>query len=229
VIYAVTDQNFSDPESRVNTFMHVTDSPAKTRNGVLLCVNGTGILYSWLRKLLSPIKGTINYSELNTLAEKATVGADGLRVYPFGNGAERLLNNASPGASMRGLDFNRHSKSELLRASLEGIIFALKMGMDVISQAVGHPKTIKVGSANMFLSPLFAQVFSDVMGSRVEIYDTDGADGAARGAALGSGFYASAEEAFASLKLKTSIEPSAERVSQYREIYKEWAAQIGQL
>lgn len=222
VIYAVTDEHFSDRASRVNTFVHVTDTHERIRNGILLCVNGTGILYSWMRKVLSTSSDLVEYPTLNTLAEKASCGADGLRVYPFGNGAERLLGNQHPGASILGLDFNRHGSSELLRASLEGIVFALKMGMDVIHQSIGEPKTIRVGNANLFLSALFAQIFADVMQSALEVYDTDGADGAARGAALGAGFYRNEEEAFHSLKRLKIIEPKVETSRAYQNLYQRW-------
>lgn len=50
VIYAVTDQLVYDQESRVNTFAHVNHDHVQTSLGVLLCINGTGIQNSWMKK-----------------------------------------------------------------------------------------------------------------------------------------------------------------------------------
>ena len=196
VVYGVAGRASFDEASRVNSFAHVTHAPGRPRLGVLLCVNGTGILYRWLRGVLG---GTAGYDELNALAAQAPPGSDGLRVFPFGNGAERTLRNAAPGASVRGLDFNRHGRPHLLRAAQEGIVFALQYGLGIMRGMGIVPATVRAGQANLFLSPLFASTFATVTGCRVELYATDGAQGAARGAGVGAGVYAGPAEAFAGL------------------------------
>ncbi|HSK11272.1 MAG TPA: FGGY family carbohydrate kinase [Vicinamibacterales bacterium] len=220
VVYAVTDQASWDSESRVNTFLHVTHTPATPRYGVLLCVNGTGALYSWLKRLLGG--EALGYEEMNRLAAGVPPGADGVVVLPFGNGAERLLGNREPGASVHGVSLVRHGRAHLLRAAQEGIVFALHHGMGVLRGMGLQATAIRAGRANMFLSPVFSQAFADVSGSVVELFDTDGAQGAARAAGLGAGVYASEEDAFAGLRPLDRLEPDLARGEQYQEAYARW-------
>ena len=81
---------------------------------------------------------------------------------------------------------------------------------------------VKAGSANMFLSPVFAQTFANTVDSVVELYNTDGAQGAARGAGIGAGIYKSAKEAFDGLKCVKTIEPNPEQTQQYKDAYADW-------
>lgn len=221
VIYGVTDKNVADRQSRVNTFAHVTDTEQNRRNGVLVCVNGTGRLYSWLRQMLAT-GGEVSYPALNDLAAQVPVGSDGLVFHPFGNGAERIFQNRNMGAHIRNLDFNRHGLGHMVRAAQEGIVFALNQGFDVLKSLGGSCEVIKVAKGNMFLSDVFAQTFANTTQAAVELYDTDGAAGAARGAALGSGFYASPGEAFAGLQPLGVIEPDAAAAAQYQQAYQAW-------
>ena len=210
VVYGVTDKPCADSRSRVNTFLHVNSLPA-----VLLCINGTGILNSWIRRNVCP---NLSYDEMNAEAAGIPVGSDSLLIYPFGNGAERVLENTCPGASVKGLDLNRHTRAHLIRASQEGIAFAFKYGMDVMEGMGMSLKTIKAGRANMFLSPVFRQTLASVSGASIELYDTDGALGAARGAALGAGIYPDALEAFRNMRRLETTEPSED----LSEIYNNW-------
>lgn len=223
VIYGVTDQAVADTESRVNTFLHVTSQPEAPRNGVLVCVNGAGRSYSWLRQLLSANGQTMGYEQLNLLASQAPIGSDGLAFLPFGNGAERLFQNRTLGASFRNLDLNRHSASHMVRATKEGIVFALNKGFEVLKSLGGRCDVVKVGHGNMFLSDVFAQAFANTTRAAVEFYQTDGAEGAARAAALGSGFYATPKEAFAGLERINVIEPQTDKMDAYAEAYANWA------
>jgi xylulokinase len=224
VIYGITDRFAPDPASRVNSFLHVNHEAARPRAGVLLCVNGTGILYSWLRRMLVGDTGAVPYDELNRVAAGAPLGADGVRVLPFGNGAERTLENANPGASVHGLDFNRHGIPHLLRAAQEGIVFALRHGMSIM-QGIGlQTRTVRAGRANMFLSPLFREAFAAVTGTTVELYETDGAQGAARGAGVGAGVFASPGEAFVGLRAVHTEVPDPGRAAAYEEAWQSWKA-----
>lgn len=220
VIYSVTDKNSYDLRSRVNSFIHVNDAEEK-RNGVLLCINGTGILNSWLRKQ-SARETLLSYDEMNAIASKADIGSDGLSIIPFGNGAERVLEDKNINATFHGLNFNRHGQQHVFRAAQEGIVFALKYGFDVLQEIGVKTQVIRAGNANMFLSPLFREAFVNTIGARLELYDTDGAKGAALGAGVGAGIYGSFGEAFKGLKIIRSEEPRPELREQYAQAYGHW-------
>ncbi|TAJ11083.1 carbohydrate kinase [Marinilabiliaceae bacterium JC017] len=223
VVYGISDQLKYDPLSRVNTFAHVNHHNEQPRLGVLLCINGTGILNSWIRKTIAP---DLSYEQMNEAAHLIPPGSDGLHIYPFGNGAERVLENRNPGAEIKNLHFNRHGRGHIIRAAQEGIAFSFKYGMDVMEQTGIETKVIRAGKANMFLSPIFRQTLADISGSIIELYETDGAMGAARGAAVGAGLYASFEEAFASLKKAETIEPDLKVASQLQADYDLWKQHI---
>ncbi len=224
VIYAIADKPVYDDKSRVNTFVHVNHKTDQPRFGVLLCVNGTGILYSWLKKCFST--ESESYEHLNHLADMSPVGSDGLTVLPFGNGAERTLENRDIGASFSNINFNTHDRSHLIRAAQEGIVFALNSGLDIIQDMGSSVETIRAGKANMFLSMLFKEAFATVTNSTVELYDTDGSQGAARGAGIGSGIYKNAGEAFENFERLETIEPNEKLRPEYQQAYEKWQKEL---
>ena len=224
VVYGILGNVAYDPKSRVNTFAHVNHTMEHTRLGVLLCINGTGILNSWLRRNILPV--AISYDEMNDIASSVPIGADGLSILPFGNGAERVLENHAPGCSLHGLNFNLHHRGHILRAAQEGIAFAFKYGIEVMEQMGMEVKRIHAGCANMFLSPLFRQTLANVTGATINLYDTDGSIGAARGAGIGAGIYKSHREAFATLQRLAVIEPHAVDVEATLEAYERWKSRI---
>ena len=219
VVYGVGDKRQHDTKSRVNSFVHVNSTDTAHRCGVLMCVNGTGILNSWLK---SNLAGDLDYPQMNERAASVPVGAEGLTIVPYGNGAERTLKNDDIGAVVSGLKFNTHSTAHLLRAGQEGIVFALDYGLDIMRHMGIEVNTVRAGHANMFLSPLFAEAFATTTGATVELYDTDGAAGAARGAGIGAGVYADARDAFENLKCKGVIEPNHKQTQAYRQAYRRW-------
>lgn len=219
VVYGIIDKPSYDPKSRVNTFAHVNYSKEEERLGVLLCINGTGILNSWLRNNTT---GKAGYPQINEIAAKAPIGSDGLVFMPFGNGAERVLENKDIGAQLHNLQFNRHTQSHLLRAGQEGIVFALNYGFNIMKEMGMELNTVRAGHANMFLSPLFREAFSNITGAVVELYDTDGAQGAARGAGVGAGVYSNYAEAFTGLNSIQTINPDDKLKVQYQEAYENW-------
>jgi xylulokinase len=219
VVYGISSKASFDPKSRVNTFLHVNDTAKASRNGVLLCVNGTGRLNSWLKH---NVMSGRDYPEMNALAEKVAVGSDGLVILPFGNGAERTLENNNIGASIQNLDLNTHHLGHILRASQEGIVFALNYGLEIMKDMGLKIKTVRAGKANMFLSDIFAGTFASLTGATVELYNTDGSQGAARGAGIGAGIYKSAPEAFATLKKLQTIEPDAKNKAACKRAYETW-------
>ncbi|MBX2963156.1 MAG: carbohydrate kinase [Cyclobacteriaceae bacterium] len=220
VIYGIVDQPTADKLSRVNTFVHVNHANKHERYGVLLCINGTGIMNSWLRRLLS-LSESFSYQQMNDLAKMAQVGSNGLRILPFGNGAERVLQNASVGASIHGLDLNRHEAAHICRAAQEGIVFALGYGFEIMNSLGIKSDVIRAGHANMFLSDLFCRTFVNTTNTRLELYNTDGAQGAARGAGVGIGYYKTFQEAFSNLKCINSYESEQDR-NTLQESYQDW-------
>ena len=223
VVYGVTDVPKADPQSRVNTFLHVTASATEPRLGVLLCINGTGIMNSWAHRNISP---ELSYPEMNELAATSPVGADGLLVLPFGNGAERVLANRSIGARLVGVDLVRHDKAHILRAVQEGIAFSFRYGIDIMKDMGLKPDVIRAGKANMFLSPLFRSTLATLCDARIELFDTDGSLGAARGAALGAGIYQTTAEAFATLERLDVIEPETEWKQPLEQSYSRWKQEV---
>ena len=219
VVYGVLGEVGYDPRSRVNTFAHVNHTAAAPRLGVLLCVNGTGILNAWMHRNVTFDMG---YAEMNDLAAQAPIGSDGVSIMPFGNGAERLLENRELGCSVHGLNFNKHSRAHLVRAAQEGIVFAFCYGMEVMGAMGMNIGKIHAGKANMFLSPLFRNTLAGVSGATIELYDTDGSVGAAKGAGIGAGIYKDHDEAFATLEKLQVIEPDAATRDAYQAAYSHW-------
>lgn len=215
VVYGVLGEINYDELSRVNTFAHVNHNQPDTRLGVLLCINGTGILNAWMKRTV--VVDGMSYADMNNLAESVPVGAEGLSIVPFGNGAERVLENADLGASIHGINFNIHTKAHLLRAAQEGIAFSFAYGMEIMQGMGMSIKTIKAWHANLFLSPLFRRTLANVTGATIELYETDGAVGAG----IGAGIYKNSDEAFASLKHYGTEQPDAD-TSEYRAAYERW-------
>jgi xylulokinase len=219
VVYGISDQPGFDERSRVNAFVHVNNTQDKTRLGILMCLNGTGAFNSWLRREFFQQSA---YQDINDRAAEMPMGSDGIFCYPFGNGAERILGNRNPGAQIMGLDFNRHNKYHLARAAQEGIVFALMYGTEIMVEMGLSLKRVRAGMANMFLSGLFSQTFANLIHCPVELYNTDGAFGAARGAGYGSGYYTNIRECYAGMKIVSSIDPVEHDANQIREIYERW-------
>lgn len=219
VVYGINGTVDYDPQSRVNNFAHVSHTAAAPRIGVMTCINGTGILNSWMRRnVVAPDTG---YAEMNRMAAQVPVGSEGVVILPFGNGAERVLRNRDTGCSIHGINFNLHDRRYLLRAAQEGIVFSFYYGMEIMQRMGMEITHIHAGRANMFLSEVFRETLASVSGAVIDLIDTDGAAGAAKGAGLGAGIYANREEAFGSLVKLGTIEPAADRTP-YLEAYARW-------
>jgi xylulokinase len=217
-VFGIAPKPVYDEKFRVNTFIHVNHRPEAPSYGVLLCVNGTGILNSWLKKLLG---GNLDYREMNRQAAEAPIGSEGLSIVPFGNGVERIMELREVNAHVDGLDFNRHDRRHLLRAAQEGIVSSLTYGFNIMKGMGLSPTTVKAGHANMFLSPLFREAFVNMNGVSLELYNTDGAQGAARGAGVGSGLF-STDDAFKGLKKIDALDPEPALQEKYREVFGQW-------
>ncbi len=219
VVYAVTDAALYDPRSRVNGFAHVNYTREKPRIGVLMCINGAGIQHSWMKHNAMP--AGMSYPAMEELAESVPVGSEGVVVLPFGNGAERILENRDLGAHFHGLNFNRHTRAHLTRAALEGVAFAFAYGIEILQEMGLKLDVLRVGNDNLFQSRIFATTVATLAGSRIEVLETTGAVGAARGAGIGAGIYDSPEQAFRHLERFDDFQPADEAVP-YREAYAHW-------
>jgi len=218
VIYGVTERLGVDRQSRVNNFLHVNSTDKLTRVGVLMCVNGTGSFYRWIKGTLAP---HLSYQEINALAESAPIGARGISALPYGNGAERTLRNKQVGASIENLDLNRHTRAEIFRAGQEGIVFALAYGLEIMRSMGLSPTCVRAGLANMFQSALFQRTFATTTGVPVELLTTDGSEGAARAAGIGAGLYTFAN-AFVGLTRHAVVEPDSAATQATHEAYGRW-------
>ncbi len=224
VVYGISDTIKYDPETRVNTFAHVNHSENQNRYGILLCVNGTGISYSWIKKMTGD--SSVSYEDLNRMADEVEIGSAGLSFINFGNGAERMLVNKNPGAGFSNINFNMHTKGHLIRSVVEGVAFSFKYGIDILKTLEINPAIINAGNANMFLSPIFRNTLSSLTGVPINLYDTDGAVGAARGAAVGAGIYKGFEDAFSGLKKIEVIEPDTKNLTKYKSAYDKWLTEL---
>jgi xylulokinase len=219
VIYGVTDIKKFDSLSRVNTFLHVNHSRELTRLGVLLCINGSGSLYSWIRRYMG---SSLSYNEMNRLAGTIPAGCDGLYILPFGNGAERMLLNRDIGARIGGLNFNTHTTAHFFRAALEGVAFSFRYGLEIMKETGIVPGIIRAGAANMFLSEIFRKTLSNITQTEINLYNTDGSVGAARGAGIGCGYFKSESEAFRGLEEVGVTVPESKKTHMYNEAYSNW-------
>lgn len=217
VIYGVNDTLSSDPLSRVNAFAHVNHTEEQKRVGILLCINGTGIQNAWMKRTTE----APSYESMNAKAREKPIGSDGLLIFPFGNGSERIFENKQLDSSIHGLQFNRHDQGHLYRAAQEGIACSLSYGTEVMRSIGIEPKTIRAGEANLFMSDIFQEAVANLTGASIELYNTDGAQGAARGAGIGLGYY-NLKEAFTGLNLRKCIEPDLEKSEAYKELYGRW-------
>jgi len=224
VVYGISEDIKYDPLSRVNTFAHVNHTKERNRLGILLCINGTGILNSWLNKQVGG--GMVQYPEMDKIAAEIPIGSQGLSIFPFGNGAERVLENQNPGAAVMNLNFNIHKAAHMYRAGQEGIAFAFKYGMDIMKEIGIDCKVIRAGLANMFYSPVFRNTLATTTGAAIELFDTDGSIGAARGAGKGAGIYKTFDEAFSNLKKMGVTEPDTANQQAYDDAYGLWKEKL---
>lgn len=222
VVYGISGKVEFDPLSRVNTFAHVNYTPELTRLGIMACINGTGILNAWMRRTVAP-EG-MSYAEMNDAMSSVPVGSDGVSIIPFGNGAERVLQNKEINCSVHGVNFNKHNKATLMRAAQEGIVFSFCYGIDIMKGMGMEISKIHAGMANMFLSDIFRNTLASTSGATIELYETDGAAGAAKGAGMGCGIYKDHNEAFSSLKKLAGVEPDIAHQNDYLEAYERWKA-----
>lgn len=223
VVYAVAEQPMYDVQQRVNSFAHVNYTPEKPLTGVLLCINGAGSQYRWMRQHIGD--PGLSYQEMEQLAASAGLGADGVCILPFGNGAERMLGNRVVGSHISGLNFNRHEKRHLYRAALEGIAYSFVYGVEVMRQMGIPAQVLRAGNDNLFQSAIFSNTISTLVGAEIELIATTGAVGAAKAAGVSVGIYNSIEEAMQGSEVAGRYEPGREKEA-LEEVYDKWKKQL---
>ena len=227
VVYGILSDIGHDPKSRINIFAHVNHEPNRRRLGALLCINGCGILNNWVKNVLTNYAS--GYDSFNVLASEAPIGSEGLSILPFGNGAERVLESKPSCCTLSGIDFNRHCLSHIARATQEGIAFSFCYGMEIMRDMGMRIENIHAGKANLFQSEIFRKTLSTTSGASIDLYDTDGAKGAALGAGIGAGIYAGKEEAFSSLRKVITTEPERDRQVEYSDAYDRWKCLLNKM
>jgi len=219
VAYGVSDKLISDSQQRVNSFAHVNHSKDNIRIGQLLCINGAGSQYAWIKKQITQ-DGT-SYTEMESRIEQIPVGSNGLRVIPFGNGAERMLNNKQTGAHIHNLQFHMHSRDHIVRAALEGIAFSFVYGIRLLQELGVDTNRIKVGNDNLFQSKVFSSSISNLLSCEIEMMDTTGAIGAAQASGIAIGAFESFGEAVSTVKRIKTFSPN-NNTEAYSDAYRKW-------
>lgn len=221
VLFAVSERNSSKEFYRVNHFAHVNYTPQKSLIGTLLCVNGAGIQYSWLRRMASHT----DFNTMNDLAAQVPIGSDGLINLPFGNGAERMLYNKTPGAQFSNLNLNLHQQGHLFRAALEGIAFSFAYGMEIMQEDDLSIGVVRTGNDNLFRSEIFATTVASLISQPIQIYNTTGAVGAARAAAIQSGGLEAYSQSISSIDKVSEVSP-VQKNEAYLTAYNKWKLEL---
>ncbi|UZO80033.1 FGGY family carbohydrate kinase [Aquimarina sp. ERC-38] len=219
VLYAVTESMVSTEGVKLNNFAHVNHDPQHPRIGKLLCINGCGIQYRWLKEQLGFKEDA--YEQMNQLASSVPIGADGVVCIPFGNGAERMLNNKIVGTHYLNLNLPVHNKSHLCRATLEGIAFTFVYGMELLKKDNSAINLIRAGSDNLFRSQIFAETIATLTGQEIEVYNTTGAIGAARAAGLTLGTIKSMKDLVLKEDYVKTYKPLTTK-KEYQKAYTRW-------
>ncbi|MBL3655408.1 xylulokinase [Fulvivirga sediminis] len=226
VVYAVVDQPLYDKVSRVNGFAHVNHQAEAQRIGVLLCINGAGSQYRWIKQQVAG--DNITYDQMEEMINTVPVGADDLRVIPFGNGAERMLENHFIGAQINNVQFNIHGKAHMYRAALEGVAFAFVYGVEILKEMGIETHVIKVGNDNLFRSKVFSTTVATLTGCTIEVIETTGAVGAARGSGLATGRYAALDDIYGKAE-KVNTYQMSDDVAAYKQAYNTWKKDLENL
>lgn len=221
VLYAVTNAMSAKESIRINNFAHVNYSAENSSIGKLLNINGAGIQYRWLRNIC----GKDSYESMNKKASEVNIGSDGVIIIPFGNGAERMLNNKTIGNHMLNVNFNIHGQGHLYRAGLEGIAFSFVYGMEILKNDNATINVIRAGNDNLFRSEIFSNTVATLIGHEIEIYNTTGAVGAARAVSLLDGDFEKFGEHISSNDHVMTYVP-LDNKKPYEKAYQNWKKEL---
>ncbi len=226
VVYGVTDLLLNGPNSGINSFAHVNHSKEHPRIGQLLCINGAGSQYAWIRNQLLGLNTT--YADMEKLISPIPIGSEGLRIIPFGNGAERMINNQQTGAQINNLQFNIHSKNHMIRSALEGIAFSFVYGIQLLSDLGINLKNIKVGNDNLFQSEIFSSTIVNLLNCEIQMQDTTGAIGAALASGKAIGAFSDLLEAFSHNQIIKTYKAQNNHKAYY-DAYEDWKKDLNKL
>ena len=224
VLYALTDQLKSKESLRINNFAHVNYSEFNKIVGKLLCINGAGIQYKWIKNLIR----SGSYTEMNEKASNVEIGSNNLLTYPFGNGAERIFENKNIGTQISNLNLNIHNSDHICRSSLEGIAFSFVYGMEILMNDNFETKLVRSGNDNLFRSEIFSNTISTLLDKEIEIHDVTGAYGAARVVSLDENNFESFSKNISNNDYIKSYVPSKNK-QQYQDSYKIWKLNLNKL
>ncbi|WP_299259373.1 FGGY family carbohydrate kinase [uncultured Aquimarina sp.] len=226
VIYAVTDNVSGKEPVKYNNFAHVNYSENKPIIGKLLCINGAGIQYRWLKDNLN--LETNSYQAMNVLASEVPVGSNNLQIIPFGNGAERMFENKTIGTQICNINLNKHTRSHICRATLEGIAFSFVYGMEILRKDGANIKVLRAGNDNLFRSEIFSNTVSTLIDQEIEIYNTTGAIGAARAAGWAQGAFKDIGEMIIKNDKVMTYHPLHNR-DDYQLAYQRWKNELNRI
>jgi len=198
VVYALTDKARADEKSRINA-------------------------YRWIKEQF----GAESYSAMEQQAERIPVGSEGLRILPFGNGAERLLENLETGAQINNLQLNIHKAGHFYRAGLESIAFAFAYGLEMMMPLMGETDTIRAGNDNLFQSDVFSTTLATILDVEIEIIETTGSLGAAVASGINEGSVRNLEGKLSNLNKLKSYVPAVDQ-KPYLEAYELWRTDLKQ-
>ncbi|MCK4355923.1 xylulokinase [Candidatus Bipolaricaulota bacterium] len=223
VILAHTESPKQDPFGRLHTFNHAV--PGKWYlMGVMLAA---GLSLKWYKETFGDLEtqlaeqaGVTPYSLLDQEAEHAPLGCEGLIFLPYLNGERTPHRDARARGAFIGVS-QRHDRKHFVRAILEGVAFGLRDSLELV-RGLGVPvKEVRLTGGGA-ASTLWSQIQAEVFGVPASVVEKE--EGPAFGAALlagvGVGMYLDVLEAIQeTVRIARYVEPCAEHVEQYRELY----------
>jgi sugar (pentulose or hexulose) kinase len=205
---------------QVTHYPHVVNGPLTTETGI----NTTGAAVTWVADLLYAPRGRraggADYERLDREVAEVEPGADGVLALPVLADGERTdpdLRAALTGLSMR------HDRGVVARAVLEGVAFAIRDQLALLT-AAGRPVTeLRVSGGDARLST-WNRIKADVIGIPVVTVPGDAAvTGVAMLAGLGAGIYRDLDDAIRRcVQLGPAIEPDPAARDRYAEGFAAW-------
>lgn len=203
-----------DPLLRTNTFAHALPGCWSV---MAACLNGGSVL-KWLTQKI--FQGA-RYEEINRMVEQRPCGSNGLFFLPYMAGERTPHMNPHARGIYFGLNLD-HGRADMARALMEGIVFGLKDGLNVLEE-IGIPCKRIVAAGGGARSDVWLQIQADIF--EKDVYRSASKEqaclGAAITAAIGEGCYADYGEACAACVEPSHqiFRPKEENVRIYRQMY----------
>jgi xylulokinase len=213
-----------DPQLRLHLFCHVVPAVWHHEAAIL----SAGLALRWLRDQVWP--GT-SYSGLADLAARVESGFDGLFFLPFLVGERTPYMETRLRAGFIGLGL-RHGQAHLVRAVMEGVVFELRQGLDLLI-SLGTPVNRLLATGGAVRHPLWLQLQANILNQPVYVADVD--EATARGAALlagiGVGIFQDTQDAI-QIAVRDPVigaQPDSELAARYAAAYSsycQWAEMV---